>query len=274
MKKILILIINYKCEQDTLNYVKHLSLQSAADNITISVIDNMHSQNCDIDLSEELKKCNISVDYFDPQNNLGYLNGGLYGIEQFNLKYGYLPDWIVLSNTDIVIPDKNFFLKFLTKNYEKDIWCIGPSIISIDGVYCNPHYTERIPLGKINRIINIFSRPVLARIYAKFSQMKAKETKKIKKSSSYVYSNHGSFMILRKNFYEALNGEKYGVLLYSEESFVAEFILEKNKKSYYDSELELIHNENLTTGKIGVAKCGKYISESTCYIKKRFYEKD
>lgn len=270
-KQVLIIIVNYGTEKEIISYARELTKQTAISDLFLMVVDNKYcaEQNLETALSE----VGAEYYYYNPNRNLGYLNAALCGVDVFKSKFDYVPKWIVVSNTDISYCSDNFYEDFLKKHYNEDVWCVAPSVISSKNIYCNPHYKKRISIAKVNRIIWVFKHPMLMRIYLLFSEMKGKaKINKAKQDSQYVYSAHGCFFILRDSFYFKLNGEKYGALLYSEESFIAEFILANNKKSYYDSDLEVLHNENLTTNKIDYRKRGKYISESMQYIKERFYE--
>jgi len=272
MKELLLIAINYCCEKETLLFCEQIANQTIKDNITVIIVNNKSSETAEIDLDVALKKINIDIKYYDFNKNLGYLNGCLAGIDEFTKEEGYFPKWIAISNTDIIISDVQFFEKFLHTEYEKDIWCVGPSIIELENIYCNPHYLKRISKKKIIRLIKIFNSKFLSIIYYFLAEKKAKK-RTIKNESTYVYSNHGSFFFVKSELYKCLNGEKYGALLYSEESFIAEFILENNKRAYYDNSLELFHSKNLVTGKLGKQKCAKHISQSLKYIRKRFYDK-
>lgn len=272
MKKILIAIINYKCEQEVLDYAINLSNQFCVGDIVLAIANNLSSTVSSIDLKYELTKIQIDSIIYEPKSNLGYLNGVFFAFDAFKEKQGYLPDWLIVSNTDIIIEDAHFYEKFLSAKYDNDTWCIAPSVLSGDRTtYGNPHYKERIPLKKVNRVIKIFKNNLLASIYMKLAGLKSSTQKSQKQESQFVYSSHGCYFILRKEFYEYLNGEKYGAFLYSEESYIAEQILKAEKKEFYDSNLELIHNENLSTGKM--KKKNKYnnIAQSMQYIKDKFY---
>lgn len=272
MKKVLIIVINYASENEVVEYAKQISSLENNENIALCVVDNKHSEKS-INLEESLKGFPYEIHYYDAKANLGYMNGALFGLDRFKAEQNYIPDWVVISNTDIFYTDSNFYKDFLSKDYPKDYWCVAPSVVDTQGNYCNPHYKERIPLAKVNRVIKIFSKPFLMYLYFKLASLKTKLNKSnIKQPSQTLYSVHGCFFILRKEFFEALGEEKYGVVLYSEESFVAEIILENKKLEFYDSTLEVKHNENLTTSKLGLAKKGKYMSSSMAYIKKRFYK--
>ena len=271
-KKILIAVTNYGTENEIIEYAIKLEQQTAVKDLCLVVIDNKYNEQKH--LEDNLKKLDIDCIYFKANQNYGYLNGALYGVDKFVEKFNYVPQWIVVSNVDIEYTNDTFYEEFLTKTYPDDIWCIAPSVQSLNGNYCNPHYKERISLSKINFLIKIFKHPFLIKIYYKLNYLKSSRNQNsIKQKSQYVYSSHGCFFILRNDFYKALNGEKYGVVLYSEESFIAEFIIENNKKSFYDSSIEIKHMENLVTGNLNYKDRGNYVSSSLEYIKKRFYKK-
>lgn len=272
MKKVLIIVINYASEKEVIEYAEQVELLAEKDSVALCIVDNKKSENA-IDLASTIKKYSYETHYYEASSNLGYMNGALFGLECFKSEQNYIPDWVVVSNTDIVYTDNNFYIDFLAKDYPIEYWCIAPSVINTEGHYCNPHYKQRIHITKVNRVIKIFKNPFLMYVYYKLAAIKSKLKKEnIKQSSQTVYSVHGCFFILRKEFFEALGEEKYGVLLYSEESFVAEIILENSKLEFYDSTLEVKHNENLTTSKLGLARKGKYMSNSMEYIKERFYK--
>jgi len=71
-----------------------------------------------------------------------------------------------------------------------------------------------------------------------------------------------------------LDDRKFKALLYSEEAYIAELIREYNKKTYYDSNIEVIHNESAVTGKLANKKKAKYIADSLKVIRDEFYIND
>lgn len=272
MKEILVTAINYACENETYNYAKQFENFTNKDKIVLYIVDNKTSEGSN--LQERLNEINCDIVYLKPNENLGYLNGCFFGVDKFLEINGYIANWVVVSNTDITYDNNMFYERFLNCHYEDSIWCVGPSVYDTSGIYSNPHYKERISLKHVNRIIKCFSNKYLAKSYLFLSKIKSKLGYKnsIKEESQYVYSNHGCFFILKKEFFEHLGKEKFGALLYSEESFIAEFILENNKKAFYDNRIEVIHNANLVTGKVNIKRKAKFISESMSYIKRRFYE--
>lgn len=270
MNRILILIINFSNEDEVLDYVRMVSNQRLVDNIDIVIVNNK-SEKLEW-LKEKVKEIDISCRILNPNDNLGYLGGALYGYEKFIQESSITPDWVVISNTDIDIKDKQFFNKLIKEKYNDDIVCVAPSVfVPSTESYQNPHYKERIKLSKINRLIAINSTYPIAYIYEKLAIIKTKLLEKKKPKSCYVYSAHGCFFILKNNFITNISKQGYKGFLYSEESYIAENMLMHEKKCFYDSNLEVIHNENAVTGLLGIKNRSKYIANSLKFIKKEFY---
>lgn len=272
MKRLLITVINYSNEEEVLNYAKIIAKQTISSKISLVIINNKESPEPKVDLGSELKKIDLCIELYDPKENLGYLNGSLYGYRKYTDKYEIIPEWLVISNTDIEIDSNSFFEELLSKSYEEDIGCLAPSVYSPSKKsYENPQYIKRCSLSKINRLIWIHERPVIAFIYSELAKIKAKSLKVTKKSSQYVYSAHGCFFALRNDFIEEIKNNNYEGFLYSEEVYISENILLNQKKCFYDARLEVIHHENSVTGLLGIKKRSKFIANSLKYIRNEFY---
>ncbi|MEV5029137.1 hypothetical protein [Paenibacillus sp. LPE1-1-1.1] len=272
MKNVLIAIINYANEEEVISYAQMLANQTSSNRIQLVIVNNKKSENAKINLAEEIQKINLSIELFEPMNNLGYLNGALYGYNEFISNGGTKPDWVIISNTDIVISDTLYFEKFLSIHYQEEIWCVAPSVYSpLTKSYQNPHYIERCSLNKINRIIFINQTPFLAYIYENLAKLKAKVRKTERKESQYVYSAHGCFFAVKGDFIDIIKDNGYKGFLYSEEAYIAEYLLIHGKKCFYDNNLEIVHNENSITGLLGINKRSKYIANSLKYIREEFY---
>lgn len=175
---ILVIAINYSNETEVLEYAKMLSKQTVSENIRLVIVINKMSLDRKDTFAEEVSNISLKIKLVDPKENLGYLNGALYGYRNFTQDETYNSDWVVISNTDIIIEDSRFFEKFGQTDYNDDIWCVGPSIFSPSkNSYDNPHYLDRCKLSKINRLIWIHDRPIIAFLYHKLSKIKASSKK-------------------------------------------------------------------------------------------------
>lgn len=269
MSEILNCIIFYDNYEEVASYVLQLEEQNLNEKIKLAITVNRDTEG----RAKLLSSSQIDINLFFPNENLGYLNGLFYSYESF-LREGLSIKWVVFSNTDIEIPDKNFFEKLLASDYSEDVFCIAPSIFEKNRkVYENPQYYERYTSKSIKRRIFIFSHPILSKYYLALSQVKSSLSRKKKKNSSYVYSAHGSFFILKPKFLNELE-RNYMSLMYSEEAFIAEEIRLSNGKVYYDDTLEVIHNESQTTSKIDFKQKSNYISESLLKIYNQYFNED
>lgn len=272
--RIVNIVTLYSNENEVIEYAQSLSSQSIAQNVILVIVVNKKSEKHDETFIKNIKNINLETYIYYPINNLGYLNGLIYGYNQY-IKEHDPAKWIVMSNTDINFSTNRFFEDFLINKYEDDIWMIGPSVFSSENKsYDNPQYCNRHTLQSINKRIYIFTRPKLAYCYLKLANLKAKLKKQLKLDSQFSYSVHGCFFFINSNFMELLKNKRYTPLMYSEEAYLAELVRLNNKKCYYNSEIEVIHKGSTVTGKIEIERKSGYFLESLEYIKKEFYSKE
>lgn len=271
MKSISNIVIFYDNLKDVSDYLEEISNQTISNNIYVTIVMNKYSQldAKKLELSASLYKFQLEILY--PPENLGYLNGLLYGYRNstFDLKH---MDWIVFSNTDISFEKNSFFSDFMKKKYDEKIFCVAPSVYNpLTKSYSNPQYMLRHTKRSLERRIAIFSRPKLSAIYLKLSQYKGKINNQTKKDSRYVYSAHGCFFFLRTRFLNDLT-RNYMSLLYSEEAFIAEEIRLRSGKIYYEDSIEVYHNESQVTGKLKMEERSRHIAESLKKVKEEYFQ--
>ena len=273
MKKIVNIAIYYANEDEILAYANSLSRQSIARDISLVVVVNKE-EGMSLDIfKSKLADFELDTMVFNPNVNLGYMNGLIYGYKQYSEEAKDIPSWVVMSNTDIQFSNDRFFEHFLGASYEDDVWCVAPSVYSpANNSYNNPQRIERYKIKELNRRISIFERPAIAHFYIKLAGIKAKLIKKAKKNSQFVYSAHGCFFIICGEFAEVLKHKKYNALMYSEEAYIAEIIRTYGKKCFYDSTIEVIHNKSTITRKLGIRKRSKYFADSLKLIRDEFFK--
>lgn len=270
VKKISNIIIFYDNFEDVIGYLNELSNQSISKNIYITIVMNKYSQDDKYKLEKKISDYNSNIEILYPADNLGYLNGLLYGYKnsKFDLKK---MKWIIFSNTDISFNNNFLFSEFLNKRYDDDIFCIAPSVYNpISKSYSNPQYTVRHTKKSINRRIRIFKHPKIASLYLKLARYKDMTINKQKKESCFVYSAHGCFFFLNNKFLNSLDKD-YMSLLYSEEAFIAEEIRLRNGRIYYEDSIEIYHNESQVTGKMKIKDRANHIAKSLERIRDEYF---
>ncbi len=183
MKTILNVVMLYQNEAEVLTYAKSLISQNISKEISLVIVVNKSSASDLETLSKQLNELNLVTYIYNPQKNLGYLNGAIYGINQFFLGENYLPEWVIISNTDIEYYDNTFFKGISDKRYTEDTWWVAPSVYSPSKKsYDNPLYDNRLAKKKMERLIYIYERPNISffHMYAskiKSSILKGKKTR-------------------------------------------------------------------------------------------------
>lgn len=267
--KILNTVVFYENREEVENYISEVAA-IAEDMVDIALVVNSDKQNqvraVEAALRAKSIDCFSVIDY---GYNVGYLNTMLKTIKQLDIdKY----DYVILSNTDIHYDTKDFFQRLAEKEYPADVGCIAPCVYATQSnSYSNPHYSERIPKAKMERLVSIFKYPLLGKWYLKLAGLKAGKTRTEKKSSCYVYSPHGCYMIFTRDFVKKIYGYEYGVKMYSEESAVGELLMKNGLCCFYDDSISVIHQESSVTGKINYKRRFTAWRESLEYIIKEFY---
>lgn len=269
--KLINIVTLYENEDEVLRYAVEFSKQLMADKLCLIIVINKQGKRDFNDFENALRSLNINYFIYKPNNNLGYLNGLLFGYKSYRNKHS-IPEWVVMSNTDLKFKDSHFFETFLITKYEDNVWNVGPSIYSEkNNTYENPYLLKRYSVKALNRRIFIFQRPKIAHYYYKLSLLKNKLSKRKKIESCYVYSLHGSFFIIRGEFAELLKNKKFNSLMYGEEIYISEILRNSRKKSYYDSQLEILHEGSTVTNKLEIEKKSRYQVESLRFLKEEFY---
>lgn len=274
--KIANIIMLYKNVDEIIEYTKKLERLNHADNIELIIVVNNIGDTTTRLLDEKFMGCKIKYFIYYPPNNIGYFNGFIYGINAYLNDGNTLPEWIILCNTDIDFLDRKFLDPFFENKYADDVWCVGPSIYVPEGKrYQNPECIKRRSRYKVKRLLRIFYFPLLGSIYIRISFLKHrfKFYNFQKPESEYVYEIHGAFFVFRNMFVNYIKDKPFKALLYSEETYVAEHMLICEKKTYYDSDIEIVHNEHSTTGKTNMKFKCKNLYKSMKEIYDEFYLK-
>ena len=275
-KIILNTIIYYNNFDEICNYCKSVFDIGGAENIFIAIVVNKMDE--DAIYRPLLEKLVISyqekVLLFFPENNLGYMNGMIAGYDWFVTCKKVIPDFVIMSNTDIEFPDCSFFKKLISHDYPDEVWAIGPSVFSLKRkCFDNPTAYSRRTKKQLKRIVRLTSIPLIRSLYVWLSDLKARMFgRKTIPDSAEVYEIHGCFFIVKGEFAKQLSLHKFGALLYSEESYIAEEAYHNNKKVYYDSRLSIVHKEHSVTSKISYKRIASHISKSMKYIIDEYYD--
>lgn len=271
-EEIINVVICYNNASEVVEYYNEILSLEEGNKVGYIVVINSSSEE-EANTLERFAGENDHVYVFNPGKNLGYMNGLLHGYRGYRELTGSVPRYVIMSNTDIAFNDKSFITKLAGKEYVSNLGTIGPSILVSElNSYDNPVSDERYSLQYLNKLIRIFSTPVIRECYVTASFIKPKMIKRKNDTvSRNVYELHGCFFILSGDYAEFLKELEFGVLLYSEETFVAENAYRNGYKAYYDADLQIVHKEHSTTSKLKPTRRAKLMAESMTWIRDTYF---
>lgn len=245
------IILHYGNINDTLECIESIKKIKTKKDISIIVVDNASLNNEQI---VKLKKYTDDIILLD--SNLGFAKANNIGCKYAIDKYK--PDFIIVSNNDIVINQSNI----IDKIYNEEFFDIlGPKILTDGGQSVNPfpvygnldEVNNRI--NKLKKLIKIYNSRVqrfLLRIYMSikyaFVQKRLVYNGELKK---YGVALHGCFLIFSKHYYEKYKDVFYNdTFLYHEEEFLYYRTIKDNLKTIYNPEIEVFHKEGASLNKV------------------------
>lgn len=239
-------ILHYKNIKDTIECIESINKLNNKD-ISIIVVDNNTASDENINLIKS-----YTDDFIKLDKNMGYAKANNIGCEYAIKKYS--PDFLIVSNNDILITDANLLNK-INNNYEKDKFDIlGPKINTNNGQSVNPFPVYKTKeevinqISKTKKLIEIYNNTVLRNLFDTYMKIKYLFKKKKLvyngKSKEYNVALHGCFLIFSKKYYERYEHVFYNeTFLYHEEEFLYQRIIKDKLISIYDPDIEVFHKE-------------------------------
>jgi len=274
---ILVICVNYNSAEDTVKFAENTLTLNTSHSLDLLIINNSPDQN---NLLKKSVQRDSRVKLLCPGTNLGYFGAASWGLEKYLSNAG-LPEWVIISNTDIIFPDNNI-IKKLYEFYPVGFdGVVAPKIHSQrSGVNQNPFMVRRPAKNKILFFRLIFRFYPVSFLYQLLSFIKTKIKYILGRNQislvdeqkpHYIYAPHGSFIMFHRKYFEAGGDLKHGSFLFGEEIFVAEAISRLSLKVIYDPRLKVIHNEHRSSGNIKNKEMCMYVSKTYDYIYNQFY---
>ncbi len=212
-------------------------------------------------------------------------NPGYFGAAHLALTHIWkqpLPDWTVVSNADVRLPAKDVLSKIA--DLPSGYGVVAPRIVSgRTGLDQNPFHRRRPTRFRIclNRIIprvrllywllqtqcaikhsirSQFARHAVPGFHAR--QVQGREQ---------IYAPHGAFMIFCREYFERGGSLRAGAFLFAEELFAAESCRRLGLKTMYCPEIEVFHDEHVSTG--GSSAVRRFMAEAADYCYREFFAK-
>lgn len=273
---ILFLCVNYHADNETRDLIHNLDQLAHAGSLQAIIVNNGAKSNSDATFARlEPKQLKLTV--INAPENLGYFGGAQRGFDQF-LQSASLPDWVIVSNSDIYIQDPYFFTKLCGFDFPAAV--IGPRILSTrTGQNQNPYMRQRPSARRMRFYRYIFNTPGLCATYHLASGLRQKYAARHKSHEQWsegyipelIYAPHGSFIIFHRSYFENGCNFRYGAFLYGEEIFVAEQARAKKLPVYYWPELLVHHREHIETGLYPSLRIRSFIAQSSAFLTDQYF---
>lgn len=258
-KNIGIVVLNYMAYEETKNVVKQfLDLPKNNINLRIMIVDNSSSNKSFEILKDYFSSADL-VKVIKTSKNLGFANGNNFGY--IELKKMFDPDYVIFSNSDIVLKSKRLFNWILQSDKKYYFGVLGPSVYSLkNNIYQNPcnNWSENL---KFNYKLLKQSKLQLLKLYISlFIPKLEKLNHHIKEKDDTEPDHlavttdktlHGSFLVMSRRYLDEFDMPfDSGTFLYMEEAIIRIRCERHNISMVFSPEYEVDHLQAASTEKI------------------------
>ncbi|MDP4280814.1 MAG: hypothetical protein Q8867_01560 [Bacteroidota bacterium] len=281
-KDILIIGIIYRTYDETLRYADSLS-KFPDKPFHLLLVDNSE-EIAPADFTTALNKYDF-LEYYKSSGNHGYMAGAEEGLEKFKKENPYFPEWVLVTNVDIVFDDFHFFEILKSYTGRSAVGMVAPSIISSKwGTDYNPEKMHRYSLARLRFYQVLYSCFLFNNVYtllsyAKRGLIKAFQGKERVKDletivEKKIYAPHGSCMIFHKDYFDRGGTFRHFSFLFGEEIFVAETTLKLGLDVVYNQSMRVLDYEHASIGWFVSPKLNRYHRTSNREIIRNFFLPD
>ena len=283
--KILTICVHYNNLTDVVSYLNNIFHQTNYLGHVVIVVDNSLNIGNGLSKFREYIRSDRLVVY-EPNKNLGYYGAASFALSRYTQIHSF-PDWVIVSNTDVVIINRDFFEILIKKhNSCKKAAVVSPHIQSDSSpVEWISYQKERSSLRniKIKKFVyNIYPLLILYDFYTyvrwlfrhKFLSVfyiSKENAKHLKEKEFIVYAPAGAYTIFKKSYFLAGGTLNLGTFLYGEEVFVAETARRLGVDIYHDPSLKIVHKGYATTNIFSSPQILKYKKDAMNYIYSDFF---
>ena len=280
MNKVEILVVGvvYNTYPETLRYLDSFIIPNTG-NITLVLVDNSTCEKPQ-GFMEKISTYPF-LDYIETGSNPGYFGGARVGIEHYLARNATYPEWVLVTNVDIVFENR-FFTRLSELAADETLGVVAPSIISDKWkTDYNPSLMARYSGGRLQFYHLLYSSVVLHNLFliAAYTKMwlvrvfrKNREVAEGKGSGNKkMYASHGSCMIFNRNYFSHGGNLDLPNFLYGEEIHVAEHALQAGLAIVYHPELVIYDFEHASTGFFVTSATNRFNRQAIRIILDRYY---
>ena len=273
MTEVLIIAVIYNTPRETLRFLESIVAHNFP-GVKVVLTDN--SEQTDEKFRSELQDIMPGVFYIKNNVNAGYFGGAAIGLNAF-LQSNKLPEWIIVSNVDIVFDQTGFFEKLNKIQFPENTGIVAPAIISNKWkTDSNPKIESRYTKKRMEFYKMVCTNAFTQNMYMTMSYLK-KLVKGNKPAASagqerkIIYAPHGSCIIFNNKYFERGGNLDHISFLFGEEIFVGETAMKLNLVTVYEPQLHVSDFEHASTGFFYSKKIAGYMKQSTLDIIEHYY---
>jgi GT2 family glycosyltransferase len=273
VKKLAIILVNYKSEEQTISYVLNELSKIAIPNIIV-IVNNSATNESNIHLQNKLKAELIEDIFETPQTvgpfiiphkqNLGYAKGNNLGAE-FSIRHFNIEKFLFSNNDLRFIEDQTVERLYHKLNtLDSSIAAIGPSVIGLNGEKQSPII-----------YLTFFTKWFLGLWYTPFLSEKQRirfyKCDRGNLPEGIYYTLMGSFLLIRAKPFIECGMFDPNTFLFAEEAILSERLSRIGNKMYYYPQINILHAHSVIINKYNSPfKRQKLIFDSDVYYYKTY----
>ncbi len=252
----MVITVNYKGADASLKFLESMSRLAGFTAVEVIIVDNASADGSAARISQCISNL-ANVSLLESQTNRGYFGAANWALQQY-LTRGFMPDWVIVCNNDILFQDSEFLFNLFQRD-PSTVAVLAPAVIArLTGADANPFLRRRPSNWQMQRYKLWLSHYYLTWFkqwlapYVRILGHHVREWRSgaTKPVHTRIYAPHGSFIIFSRAFFDAGGAIDDGFFLYAEEFCVGEMCYRLGLPVIHDADLRVWHNAHQTTGRI------------------------
>lgn len=273
---VVLICVKYGSDAEAAQYLDSLRKLNGQQNLNVLVVDNA----ADTGLPGPLMGRNLT--FVRSEANLGYFGGARSGLSLY-LRENPLPDWVIVSNVDLVVADAQFLDKLAALRARPRLGVVAPSIRSVlTGRDQNPFMRTRPSTARMHAYKWMFRSWLVLNAY----ELATSAFHKLRSaahgltgaragvgldSGGTIYAPHGSFLIFSSEYFRAGGNLDFPCFLFGEEVYLAETLRRLDLDIIYEPSLEVIHQEHKSTRLLKSPQLARAVAASAAYCADTYF---
>ena len=249
----LLITVNYKSEQSTLDLLASLQRLNGFESLNLVIVDNCSGDDSISRLRLAIA-AHSNVQLLVSENNRGYFGAARLGLDHFLVQGHELPEWIIVCNPDVIVPDTDFLVHLSAQDW-RSVGVLAPRVTALANREQNPflekrpNYWRRLTMRfYASSYVCLLAWDWLSRQKQKLQAVTALSVPRKNGVRRAIYAGHGSFLIFSRKFFECGGHLDDSPFLFGEEITVAENCRRLVLPVIYEPKLRVVHEEHQSIG--------------------------